>query len=51
MMSFIGILSVLGDLFASQDFIVEFTLLGVTSSVEKDEISIWPFSLILTMLR
>ena len=54
MVSFIGILSVLGDLFASKDFIVEFTLSGVTSSVEKDKISIWllfnAFFLILTML-
>ena len=54
MMSFIGILSVLGALFASEDFVVEFTLSGVTSSVEKDEISRWvlfnAFSLILTML-
>ena len=41
MMSFIGILSVLGALFASEDFVVEFTLSGVTSSVEKDEISVW----------
>ena len=51
MLSLIGILSVLGALFASKYFVVEFALLGVTSSVEKDEISIWPFSLILTMLR
>ena len=54
MMSFIGILSVLGALFASEDVVVEFTLSGVTSSVEKDEISRWvlfnAFSLILTML-
>ena len=52
MMSFIGILSVPGALFASKDFIIEFTLSGVTSSVEKDEISIWvlfgAFCLILT---
>ena len=54
MMSFIGILSVLGALFACKDFIVEFTLSGVTSSVEKEEILIWllfnAFCLILTML-
>ena len=52
MMSFIGILYVPGALFASKDFIIEFTLSGVTSSVEKDEISIWilfgAFCLILT---
>ena len=55
MMSFIGILSVLGALFASEDFVVEFTLSRVTSSVEKDKISNWvlfdAFSLILPMLR
>ena len=54
MMSFISILSVLGDLFASKDFSFEFTLAGVTSSVEKDKISIWllfnAFCLILTMV-
>ena len=54
-MSVIGILCVLGALFACQDFIVEFTLSGVTSSVEKDKISIWllfnAFFLILTMLE
>ena len=41
MISFIGMLSVPGALFAFKDFIIEFTLSGVTSSVEKDEISIW----------
>ena len=41
MMSFIGILSVPSALFASKDFIIEFTLTGVTSSVEKDEIPKW----------
>ena len=41
MMSFIGILYVPGALFASKDFIIEFTLSGVTSSVEKDEIPKW----------
>ena len=55
MMSLIGILSAVpGALFASKDFIIEFTLSGVTSSVEKGEISIWvlfnAFFLILTML-
>ena len=54
MMSFISILSVLGALFASEDFVVEFTLSRVTSSAEKEEISRWvlfdAFSLILTML-
>ena len=54
MMSFIGILSVPVALFASKDFITEFTLSGVTSSVEKDEIPKWilfnAFFLILTML-
>ena len=53
MMIFIGILSVLGALSASEDFVVEFMLSGVTSSVEMDEISRWvlfnAFSLILTM--
>ena len=53
-MSFIGILSVPGALFASKDFINEFTLSGVTSSVEKDEIPRWvlfnAFFLTLTML-
>ena len=39
-MSFIGILSVPGTLVASKDFIIEFALSGVTSSVEKDEMSI-----------
>ena len=52
-MSFISILSVLDALFASEDFVVEFTLSGVTSSVEKEEISRWvlfnALSLILTM--
>ena len=38
--SFIGVLYVPGALFASKDFITEFTLSGITSSVEKDEISI-----------
>ena len=38
MMSFIGILSIPDALFASKDVIIEFTLSGVTSSVEKDEI-------------
>ena len=55
MMSFIGILSVPGALFASKDFIIEFTLAGITSFVEKDEIPKWAlfneFFLILTMLR
>ena len=54
MMSFVGILSVPGTLFASKDFIIEFTLSGVTSSVEKNKISVWvlfnAFILILTML-
>ena len=54
MISFIGILLVPGALFESKDFIIEFTLSGVTSSAEKDEISIWvlfiAFFLILTML-
>ena len=54
MMSFIGIFSVLCALFASKYFIVEFTLSGVTSSVEKDKISIWllfnALFFILTML-
>ena len=55
MMSLIGILSaVSGALFAPKDFIIEFTLSGVTSSVEKDEIPKWvlfnAFFLILTML-
>ena len=41
MMSFIGILSVPGALFASKDFIIEFTLSGTTYLVEKDEITKW----------
>ena len=54
MMIFIGILSVPVALLASKDFIIEFSLSGVTSSVEKDEIHKWilfnAFFLILTML-
>ena len=54
MMSFIGILYLLGALFASKSFNFEFTLSGFTSSVEKDEISMWvlfnAFFFILTML-
>ena len=54
MMSFVGILSIPGTLFASKDFIIEFTLSGVTSSVEKNKISVWvlfnAFILILMML-
>ena len=54
MMSFIGILSVPGALFASKDFVIEFTLSRVTLSEEKEEISIWvsfnAFFLILTIL-
>ena len=54
MISFIGILSAPGALFASTDFVTEFTLSGVTLSVEKDETSILVlfnvFSLILTIL-
>ena len=54
MIRFIGIFSVLCALFASKGFIVEFTLSGVTSSVEKDKISIWllfnALFFILTML-
>ena len=53
-MSFISILSVLGALFESENFVVEFTVSGVTSSVERDKISIWvlfnAFCLILIML-
>ena len=40
-MSLTGILSIPGALFASKDCITEFTLSGVTSSVKKEEISIW----------
>ena len=54
MISFIGVLSVPGTLFASKDFIIELSLSGVTSSVEKNEISIWvlfrAFCLILMIL-
>lgn len=54
MISFIGILSAPGALFASKDFVTEFTLSGVTLSVAKDDISIWvlfnALFLILTML-
>ena len=35
MISFIGILPVPGALFASKNFVIEFTLSGVTSSVEE----------------
>ena len=54
MISFIGILSVPEALFKSKDFIIQFTLSGVTSSVEKNEVSIWAifnaFCLVLTIL-
>ena len=55
MMSFIGILSVPGALFASKDYIIEIILSRVTSSVEKNEIFVWvlfnTFFVTLTMLR
>ena len=54
MITFIGILSIPGALFAPKYFIVEFTLSGVSLSIKKDEISIWvlvsAFCQILTIL-
>ena len=48
------VLIVPGALFASKNFVIEFTLSGVTSSVQKDKICIWvlfdAFFVKLTML-